>query len=204
MGIHDLSMPVITDHFRRTAPREATGDYSRVAPFRVTRLTPSCHAFTHMDARRPMLPGAETIEATPLEDVAEPAFVLDLPNAASDEEFGETRIEAARRDRAGTRIIFRRTKWDIRRNWREPSYWREAPRLSRDAAEALGRRKPSTSPRTTRSACPSTGSCHRCPSTSPTTCSCADASRGSSTSSAPPPSKRRRSSSAPYRSKSGG
>ena len=35
-----------------------------------------------------------------------------------------------------------RTTWDTRRDWREPAYWREAPWLSRSAAEALGRRQP--------------------------------------------------------------
>ena len=142
MRIHDLSMPVTADHFRWPAPREVAGDHSDAAPFQVTRLTLSCHAFTHMDARRHMLPGAETIEATPLRDVAGPAFVLDLSDAAPDEEIGEARIEAALSGHEGERILLLRTTWDTRRDWRGAAYWREAPWLGRSAAEALLRRNP--------------------------------------------------------------
>ena len=105
MRIHDLSMPITTDHFRWPAPREVTGDHSDAAPFQVTRLTLSCHSFTHIDARRHMLPGAETIEATPLEDVAGQAFVLDLSDSAPDEEINEARIEDALGGHAGERIL---------------------------------------------------------------------------------------------------
>lgn len=142
MKLHDLSMPVTADHFRWPAPRAVSGDHSQDAPFQVTRLTLSCHAFTHMDARRHMLPEGETIEATPLGDVVGPAFVLDLRDAEPEAEIGEARLEAALEGHAGERILLCRTAWDERRDWRGPAYWRDAPWLGRGAAEALMRRGP--------------------------------------------------------------
>ena len=140
MRIHDLSMPVVADHFRWPAPREVSGDHSDAAPFQVTRLTLSCHSFTHVDAARHMLPGGATIDATPPGDVVGPAFVADLTGVEPEEEIGTARIEAALAGHAGERIVLLRSAWDTRRDWREAAYWRDAPHLSRDAAEALARR----------------------------------------------------------------
>ncbi|MEO1104084.1 MAG: cyclase family protein, partial [Pseudomonadota bacterium] len=93
--IVDLSMPITADHFRWATPREVTGDYSDEAPFRVTRLSLSCHSFTHVDARAHMLPGAPTIEETPPADVAGPAFIADLSDVAPNEEISAARMAAA-------------------------------------------------------------------------------------------------------------
>lgn len=140
MVIHDLSMPVTDDHFRWPTPRTETGDWSGAAPFHITRLSLSCHSFTHIDARLHMLPDGATIDQTPLEQVAGPAFVVDLSDVRPEEEIGATRIEAALEGHLGERILLLKTAWDTQRNWREAAYWRDAPYLNRAAAEALAKR----------------------------------------------------------------
>ena len=141
LRIHDLSMPVTEDHFRWTAKRDVTGDWTDAAPFRVTRLSLSCHSFTHVDARRHMLADGGTIDETPPGDVAGPAFVADLSDVRPEEEIGAERIEAALAGHGGERILLLKTAWDMQRDWRKAEYWRDAPYLNRAAAEALARRE---------------------------------------------------------------
>lgn len=138
--IHDLSMPITSDHFRWPAPRKLTGDHSDAQPFQVTRIDLSCHSFTHVDARRHILPGAPTIEATRPGDVAGPAFVADLRDVVPNVEIGADRIEAALAGHEGERIVLLKSGWDRQRDWRGEAYWREAPYLNRGAAEALAAR----------------------------------------------------------------
>lgn len=133
----DLSMPIVTDHFRWPAAREVSGDWSDASPFRVTRVSLSCHSFTHVDARRHMLADGEPIEATPLDAVAGPCFVADLSDVSPNEAIGAARLERALEDRADERIVLLASGWDRQRDWREASYWREAPWIERDAAEHL-------------------------------------------------------------------
>lgn len=142
MRIHDLSMPVITDHFRWPAPREVSGDHSETRPFQVTRLNLSCHSFSHVDARRHMLPEGGTIDETPLEDVAGPCFVAELRDVEPNEEITAERIDAALAGYEGEPIILLRSAWDTQRDWTTPDYWRDAPYMGREAARALAARKP--------------------------------------------------------------
>lgn len=142
MRIHDLSMPVIEDHFRWPAPREVTGDHSDARPFQVTRINLSCHSFTHVDARRHMLPGAPTIEATDPADVAGPCFVADLSDVTPNEELTAARIEAALKGYGGEPIILMRSAWDTQRDWRTEAFWRDAPFMNREASRALAALKP--------------------------------------------------------------
>lgn len=140
ISIIDLSMPVTATHFRWPTPREVSGDHSDTAPFQVTRLSLSCHSFTHVDAQRHMLPDTPTIEATPPEDVAGPAFVADLRDVEPNEAIGAARIDAALAGYDGEPIILLSTAWDTRRDWTTAAYWRDAPYITRDGAEALARR----------------------------------------------------------------
>lgn len=140
--IIDLSMPVTADHFRWPTPRDVTGDHTDAQPFQVTRLSLSCHSFTHVDARRHMLPDAPTIDETPPEDVAGPAFVADLGDVAANQELGADRIDAALAGYGGEPIILLRSAWDTQRDWTGAAYWRDAPWIARDGAEALARRNP--------------------------------------------------------------
>lgn len=142
MRIHDLSMPVIADHFRWPAPRTVTGDHSETAPFQVTKINLSCHSFTHVDARRHMLPGAPTIDQTAPADVAGPCFVADLSDVEPNQELTAERIDAALENYGGEPIILMRSAWDAQRDWRTEAYWRDAPYMSREACRAVMKRAP--------------------------------------------------------------
>ncbi|MFV0334559.1 MAG: cyclase family protein [Tropicimonas sp.] len=142
MRIHDLSMPITGDHFRWPAPRAVTGDHSDARPFQVTRIDISCHSFTHVDARRHMLADGETIENTPLTEVAGPCFIADLHDLTPGEEVTQARLEAALEGHSGEPIILMRSAWDRQRDWRSEAYWRDAPYMSREASRALAARAP--------------------------------------------------------------
>ncbi|WP_227267986.1 cyclase family protein [Roseobacter weihaiensis] len=133
----DLSMPITADHFRWPTLREVTGDFTDAAPFQVTRLSLSCHAFTHVDARRHMQPGAPTIDQTPLADVAGAAFVVDLADIAPNQAVDAARITTAVQEYRGDPILLLRSCWDTQRDWSTPAYWRDAPYITRDGAEVL-------------------------------------------------------------------
>lgn len=141
-SIIDLSMPVTATHFRWPTPRTVSGDCSDAAPFHVTRLSLSCHSFTHLDAQRHMLQDTPTIDATPLEDVTGPAFVANLRDVAPNEEIDGPRVDTALAGYAGEPIILLSTAWDAQRDWTTAEYWRDAPFITRSGAEALAQRAP--------------------------------------------------------------
>jgi arylformamidase len=137
MKIHDLSMPIVRDHFRWPAPRTETGDWSDARPFHVTRLDLSCHAFTHVDAVRHMAPDGGTIDATPLDELTGPCFVADLGPVAPEEAIDADRIGGALDGYRGEGRILLRSAWDSCRDWRDAAYWRDAPYVDRSGAERL-------------------------------------------------------------------
>jgi kynurenine formamidase len=139
MKVHDLSMPILADHFRWPARRRETGDWSAARPFRVTRLDLSCHAFTHVDALRHMAPEGGTIDATPVEALTGPCFVADLGEVSPEEGLGSDRLDGALEGYGGEGRILLRSGWDLRRDWRQAAYWRDAPYVTRDGAERLAR-----------------------------------------------------------------
>lgn len=142
MHIHDLSMPVIADHFRWPAPREVSGDHSEASPFQVTKINLSCHSFTHVDAVRHMLPEGGTIDQTAPSDVAGACYVADLNDVSPNEELSTERVETALAGYDGEPIVLMRSAWDTQRDWRTEAYWRDAPYMSREASRAVARRAP--------------------------------------------------------------
>ncbi|WP_240512287.1 cyclase family protein [Pseudoruegeria sp. SK021] len=135
-------MPITADHFRWSTPREVSGDYSDAKPFRVTRLSLSCHSFTHVDSRAHMLPDGRTIDQTDLSDVAGTAFVANLRDVTPNEALDARRIDAALEGYGSEGIILLSTAWDTQRSWKSPAYWRDSPYITRDGAEALARHSP--------------------------------------------------------------
>lgn len=142
MRIHDLSMPITTDHFRWPASRDVSGDYSDKQPFQVTRINLSCHSFTHVDAPRHMLSDGRTIDQTALADVAGSCFVADLRDVQPDQEINAARMAVALTDYNDEPIILLSSAWDTQRDWTTPGYWRDAPYISREAARLMAALKP--------------------------------------------------------------
>jgi len=134
MRIIDLSMPIISDHVRWKAERTVAGVVDSGDPFQVTTLKVSCHAFTHVDARRHFFANGDTIEATPLDAVVGDAHVVDLmdiePNEAIGPEKLAPRMAAVR---PGDKIVFK-SGWDAKRSFRTREFWLESPYLTRDSA----------------------------------------------------------------------
>jgi arylformamidase len=142
MEIIDLSMP-IGPHFRWQPEIEVKGDIGAGDQFRITRISTTCHGFTHVDAPAHFFADAPTIEATALSRVVGPARVFDLravaPNTAIDAD------ALAARDPGGREgeILLLSAGWDLKRDSTTPAFWTDAPWLTRDAATWLHARKPS-------------------------------------------------------------
>ena len=141
MDIIDLSMP-IGPHFRWSPDIRVKGDIAAGDQFRVTHLATTCHGFTHVDAQAHFVAHAPTIEATPLARVVGPARVIDLRDVAPNSEIDARRL--ASRDPGGAEgeILILSAAWDSKRDNTTPEFWKEAPWLTRDAAEWLHARKP--------------------------------------------------------------
>jgi kynurenine formamidase len=137
MRIVDLTMPIVTDHMRWKAERTIAGDLAKGDLFQVTTLKVSCHAFTHVDARRHCFMDGSTIEATPLEAVVGDAQVIDLMDIAPNEAVGPEklgpRLEAVR---PGDKVLLK-SGWDTKRSFRTRDFWLESPYLTREAALLL-------------------------------------------------------------------
>jgi arylformamidase len=127
VNIIDLSMP-IGAHFRWSPELRIKGDIAAGDPFRVSHLSTTCHGFTHVDAQAHFIAHAPIID---LRDVA--------PNTAVDA------AHLARRDPGGAEgeIILLSAAWDRQRDATTAAFWKDAPYLTRDAAEWLLARKPS-------------------------------------------------------------
>lgn len=144
MRIVDLSMPITTAHPRWKTEVTFAGDLVAGDLAQVTTVKVSCHAFTHVDARRHMFLDGETIETTPLERVVGDCAVIDLTDVAENEAIGPDRIAArAAHVRHGDRVLFK-TGWDRRRSPQTTAFWTDAPFVTREAAQWLWDRRITT------------------------------------------------------------
>jgi len=141
MEIIDLSMP-IGPHFRWSPELRIKGDIAAGDQFRISHLATTCHGFTHVDAQAHFVAHAPTIEATPLARVVGPARVIDLRDVAPNTEIDARHL--ASRDPGGAEgeILILSAAWDTKRDNTTAEFWKDAPWLTRDAAEWLHARKP--------------------------------------------------------------
>jgi arylformamidase len=137
MRIIDLSLPVTTDHPRWPTEMGFRGDLAAGDLARVTQIRLSCHAFTHVDARRHMFLDGATIEATPLDAVVGDCAVIDLLDVQPNEAITAERIAPRTRHlRRGGMALFK-SGWDRHRSPQSKEFWLDAPYLTRDAAQFL-------------------------------------------------------------------
>ena len=141
MDIIDLSMP-IGPHFRWSPEIKVKGDIAAGDQFRVTHLATTCHGFSHVDAQAHFVAHAPTIEATPLSRVVGPARVFNLRDVAPNTAIDAARLAKADPGGAEGEILLLSAAWDEKRDNTTAAFWKDAPYLTRDAAEWLLARKP--------------------------------------------------------------
>jgi kynurenine formamidase len=141
MRIVDLSMP-IEAHFRWPVEVAVKGDIAAGDQFRVSKLSMTCHGFSHVDAQAHVIAHSPTIEATALERVVGPARVLDLRDVAPNQAIDAGRLAAADPGGKDGEILILSSGWDTKRDYRTREFWLDAPYLTRDAAVWLEARKP--------------------------------------------------------------
>ena len=99
-------------------------------------------ALGHVDAKRHFFAGAPTIEALDLNAVVGTCDILDLSDIKPNEAITATRLERARKGRELAPRLLIKTCWDEQRSVNEPSFWHDAPYLTRDAANWLLHQEP--------------------------------------------------------------
>lgn len=142
MRIVDLTMP-IEPHFRWPVELAVKGDISAGDQFRVSRVSMTCHGFSHVDAQAHFVAEAPTIETTALDRVVGPCRVLLLRDVTAGQEIDAARLDKADPGGPEGEILLLSTGWDTRRDSATREYWTEAPYLSRNAAEWLKGCRPS-------------------------------------------------------------
>jgi arylformamidase len=134
MRLIDLSLPIRDDHPRWATDISVKGDLAAGDLAQVTTVKVSCHAFTHVDARRHMFQDGATIEATPLAAVIGTCAVIDLMDIAPNEAITAERLAArAGHLQRGGMALFK-TAWDLQRSPFTTEFWLDAPYLTREAA----------------------------------------------------------------------
>ena len=141
MEIIDLSMP-IEPHFRWPVELAIKGDIAAGDPFRVSRISMTCHGFSHVDAQAHVIAHSPTIEATALSRVVGPCRVLDLRDVAPNQAIDAERLAAADPGGPEGEILLLSSGWDTKRDYRTREFWLDAPYLTREAALWLKDRKP--------------------------------------------------------------
>ncbi len=144
MEIIDLSLPILSDHFRWPMQRGVKGSFSAGDPFQASWFETSCHAFTHVGAPCHMVPGGPTLDDLDLGRVFGRAAVIDLTDLQPNEEVTVERLSNAAAHLRSGEIALMRSCWDEQRDWRTRDYWYDAPYMSRPAAEWLLARGPSS------------------------------------------------------------
>jgi len=142
MRIVDLSMPIEPGHLRWPVERGVNGSFAAGDLFEVSWVRTTCHGFTHMDAPRHMVPGGCTMSDLDLARVVGRAAVIDLSDVRPNEAIDANRLSSGAAHLAAGEIALFRTCWDRQRNWTKAAFWRDAPYLTRDAAEWLRDREP--------------------------------------------------------------
>lgn len=137
MRIIDLSLPIAADHPRWKTEVTATGDLAKGDLAQVTWLKVSCHAFTHVDARRHMFADGATIESTPLDALVGPCAVVDLMDVQPNEAIGAEKLAARGKHITRGGMALLKTNWDRQRSPTTKEFWLDSPYLTRDAAEWL-------------------------------------------------------------------
>ncbi len=137
MRIIDLSMPISDAHPRWKTEVTFTGDIAKGDTSRQTWLKVSCHAFSHVDARRHCYEDGATIEATPLGDLVGQDDVIDLMDVKPMEAIGVERLapRGAALKKGGMALF--KSGWDTQRSPYTREFWLDAPYLTREAAEWL-------------------------------------------------------------------
>ena len=141
MRIVDLTMP-IGPHFRWSPEVQVKGDIGAGDSFRVTRLSTTCHGFTHVDAMAHFVAEGPTIESTPLNRVVGPCRILDLRDVEPNTAIGPERLSAADPGGAEGEILLLSAGWDRKSDYRTEAFWRDAPYVTREGAEWLLARRP--------------------------------------------------------------
>lgn len=141
MEMIDLSMP-IEPHFRWPVDLAIKGDIAAGDPFRVSRISMTCHGFSHVDAQAHVIAHSPTIEATALSRVVGPCRVLDLRDVAPNQAIDAQRLAAADPGGPEGEILLLSAGWDTKRDYRTREFWLDAPYLTREAALWLKDRKP--------------------------------------------------------------
>ena len=141
MEIIDLSMP-IEPHFRWPVDLAIKGDIAAGDPFRVSRISMTCHGFSHVDAQAHVIAHSPTIEATALSRVVGPCRVLDLRDVAPNQAIDADRLAAADPGGPEGEILLLSSGWDTKRDYRTREFWLDAPYLTREAALWLKDCKP--------------------------------------------------------------
>ena len=134
MRIIDLSMPITTDHARWKTEVSFVGDLEKGDTSRATWLRVSCHAYTHVDARRHMFLDGATIETTNLDDLVGRCAVIDLMDIKPNEAIGPERLAPrAGHLKKGGMALFK-SGWDRQRSSQAKDFWLDSPFLTREAA----------------------------------------------------------------------
>lgn len=142
MRVVDLSMPIDTGHVRWPVERGRKGDFARGDLFEVSWLRTSCHGFNHVDAPRHMVPGGPTLDDLDLARVVGPAAIIDISDIRPNEAIDAKRLAPVAGHLSPGEIALFRTCWERQRDWHTEAFWRDAPYLTRDAAEWLLGRSP--------------------------------------------------------------
>ena len=137
MRIIDLTLPISPGHVRWSPEITVRGDVAAGDLFQVTTLKISCHSFTHVDAKRHYFAGAPTIDETPLDALVGRARVIDLSSVGPNQAIDAAHLAACAGPLEPHRKVILRSAWHRHRSIATEAFWRDAPYLTRDAAEWL-------------------------------------------------------------------
>ena len=132
----DLSM-TIQPMWRWPVELKLVKDMHDGDPYRVTSVSTTMHAFTHVDTPLHIETGRESIETVDLDRLCGTAAVVDLTPVSANQEIGLEYLRARAQHIKEGDLVLLKTCWDTIRDYTTKSYWHEAPYVSAEASRWL-------------------------------------------------------------------
>jgi len=135
--IVDLSTPIRAGHFRWPTEQSLAKSFEAGDIVQATKISVSCHAFTHMDAPKHFDPDGYTTDSLKLEQTIGPAAVVDVSHVGPNAPIHEADVAKAGGHIQKDDIVLLRTGWDLHESIETPEFWTRSPWVEADAAEWL-------------------------------------------------------------------
>lgn len=141
MNYVDLTLPIVY-HWRYPIEIKDVKSFSKGDVANVKEFNMKTHWYTHIDAPLHQLADGKNLDEFPIENFFGKAVVLDVSYIKKNEPITAEMLKKALGEDKNYKIIFIKTCWEQKTDWKTIDYWDNAPYMTEDAAKFIRDLKP--------------------------------------------------------------